>query len=173
MENNGNTSGGASSSTPASALITAVYVCPLCALFTSLVDFLRHVREKHTDLRFRCGHCNSWFVSELRKNAHESSLHGEEAYGQTLCWYCPQTFFSTRCTLAHMRVHHSDKAQFPHFCATCGFTYQGKDLKNHHERICNKPSDAFLCPVCPVRLLTYNDLLQHVDIFHGKELNPQ
>lgn len=175
MSDSANNSRSARSSGASGSTSTAesTYSCESCTFHTAcLVDMVRHIRTDHARLSFHCGTCNAWFRNERSMLKHRNSAHQTSVLNKAQCDTCFLIFFSVRHLRAHYRTAHPTAFSDFQCCHHCGWTFQRPAEREYHEKNCNKPSHPFKCPVCNVRFGVFNDMLQHIDIFHDKELYP-
>lgn len=132
------------------------FECYRCRLpFQSLADTRLHLNKSHVVVRkAKCDVCRS------RMGHTELDQHLCFGMRTVQCEYCPHSFETTGCLVAHLNHSHDEKQLYR--CEHCPRFFAMAILKEHHTGQHTAVARTFACSVCPKRYVSKTTLLNHL-----------
>ncbi|XP_025115211.1 zinc finger protein 58-like [Pomacea canaliculata] len=138
------------------------FVCKVCNMsYSSVIQYLQHMKQNHEDKIFQCQSCGKTFSSLQYLKAHMKQ-HQEPRFA---CDVCGKKF-TYKCNLnAHRSSHYSEK---PFQCNVCMKSFRLKFLLKCHMR-CHNQELQYICPICGKGFTRQQNVKRHIHQMHSDQ----
>ncbi|KTG32654.1 hypothetical protein cypCar_00018322 [Cyprinus carpio] len=143
------------------------YACEECgAKFAATSSLKNHMRLHTGEKPFHCKHCDMSFSVAAALSYHTKKKHAEGK--MYCCQYCSASFAQSIELTRHVRTHTGDK---PYVCRECGKGFKQANGLSVHLQNFHNITEAHDCQKCRVSFSSLDELRQHIQEVHPKELH--